>query len=130
MASEVEVPWQDKMTQGAVLPSVKYQIRFGPRYFPLVEAYSPAWREVTSYLATSLGFPVRWKQSPISCGSREGVSAEVGDPHEVTPIELVMLARMGATVMGKIGTKSGQLYKMGCQTINDRSQGRAAWPRC
>ena len=32
---------------------------------------------------------------------RDGVSAEVGAPHEVTPIELVMLARMGATVMGK-----------------------------
>ena len=29
------------------------------------------------------------------------MSAEVGAPHEVTPIELVMLARMGATVMGK-----------------------------
>jgi len=64
--------------------------RFGPRYFPLVEAYSPDWREATSSLATSLGFAVR-----------EGVSAEVGAPHEVTPTELVMLARMGATVMGK-----------------------------
>jgi len=30
--------------------------RFGPRYFPLVEAYSPDWREATSSLATSLGF--------------------------------------------------------------------------
>merc|ERR1719430_1127625 len=64
--------------------------RFGPRYFPLAEAYSPNWRESTLSLATSLGFAVR-----------EGVSAEVGAPHEVTPTELVMLARMGASVMGK-----------------------------
>jgi len=64
--------------------------RFGPRYFPLVEAYSPPWREATASLASSLGFQVR-----------EGVSAEVGAPHEVSPTELVMLARMGATVMGK-----------------------------
>merc|ERR1712181_149349 len=54
------------------------------------DAYSPAWREATACLATSLGLQVR-----------EGVSAEVGAPHEVTPMELVMLARMGATVMGK-----------------------------
>merc|ERR1712192_238497 len=69
--------------------------RFGPRYFPLVDAYSPAWREATACLATSLGLQVR-----------EGVSAEVGAPHEVTPTELVMLARMGATVMGKVQTRS------------------------
>jgi len=64
--------------------------RFGPRYFPLVEAYNPAWRESTKALANGLGFPVR-----------EGVSAEVGAPHEVTSIEKNMLAKMGATVMGK-----------------------------
>ena len=40
------------------------QIRFGPRYFPLVEAYSPNWRESTLSLATSLGFAVRWQHSP------------------------------------------------------------------
>ena len=33
--------------------------------------------------------------------TREGVSAEVGAPHEVTSIEKNMLAKMGATVMGK-----------------------------
>merc|ERR1712181_22954 len=74
--------------------------RFGPRYFPLVDAYSPAWREATACLATSLGLQVRWWQPPNN-QDREGVSAEVGAPHEVTPMELVMLARMGATVMGK-----------------------------
>jgi len=41
-------------------------------------------------LANGLGFPVR-----------EGVSAEVGAPHEVTSIEKNVLAKMGATVMGK-----------------------------
>ena len=34
------------------------------------------------------------------------MSAEVGAPHEVTPTELVMLARMGATVMGKVWTRA------------------------
>ena len=33
--------------------------------------------------------------------AREGVSAEVGAPHEVPVMEMVMLASMGATVMGK-----------------------------
>ena len=34
------------------------------------------------------------------------MSAEVGAPHEVSPTELVMLARMGATVMGKVWTRA------------------------
>ena len=37
----------------------------------------------------------------LNFDTREGVSAEVGAPHEVTSIEKNMLARMGATVMGK-----------------------------
>ena len=94
------MPLQDKMTPGPILTSATCQTRFGPRYFPLVEAYSPPWREATASLATSLGLHVRWWQPPNI--SREGVSAEVGAPHEVTPTELVMLARMGATVMGKV----------------------------
>ena len=40
--------------------------------------------------------------TPPNNQDREGVSAEVGAPHEVTPTELVMLAKMGATVMGKV----------------------------
>ena len=48
-----------------------------------------------------LGLRCQVASFPISFRSREGVSAEVGAPHEVTPTELVMLARMGATVMGK-----------------------------
>ena len=37
----------------------------------------------------------------VNFDTREGVSAEVGAPHEVTSIEKNMLAKMGATVMGK-----------------------------
>lgn len=63
--------------------------RFGPRYFPLVEAYSPSWRAATQALGSTLG---------LSIG--ECVSAEVGAPQEVTPAEGRALRELGAGILG------------------------------
>ena len=52
------------------------------------------------------------------------MSAEVGAPHEVTPTELVMLARMGATVMGKVWTRAAS--KRGRSKKLEQSAGKGS----
>ena len=127
----VSVPWQEKMTPGSpslpyrplIIPISQFP--YQPLIIPISQfpyqplpchvksgldlATSPSWRhtapigERPHHLWRPAWVSRSGGDNPniTSFDIREGVSAEVGAPHEVTPTELVMLARMGATVMGK-----------------------------
>ena len=66
-----------------------YFSRFGPRYFPIVNAYSRAWREKAAAIIKEMGEPLH-----------QGVYAVVGGPNFETVAEVRMLRVMGADVVG------------------------------
>ena len=63
--------------------------RFGPRYFPIVNAYSREWRDKASKIMIELGEPVH-----------HGVYAVVGGPQFESVAEVRMLRAMGADIVG------------------------------
>merc|ERR1711892_87575 len=63
--------------------------RFGPRYFPIVNAYSRAWREKAAAIIKEMGEPLH-----------QGVYAVVGGPNFETVAEVRMLRALGADVVG------------------------------
>ena len=64
--------------------------RFGPRYFPIVNAYSRNWREKAEKVGKEMGECVH-----------QGVYAVVGGPNFESVAEVKMLRMMGADVVGK-----------------------------
>jgi len=63
--------------------------RFGPRYFPIVNAYSRNWREKAEKVGKEMGECVH-----------QGVYAVVGGPNFESVAEVKMLRMMGADVVG------------------------------
>eukprot|EP00092_Neocalanus_flemingeri_P009284 GFUD01009990.1.p1 GENE.GFUD01009990.1~~GFUD01009990.1.p1 ORF type:complete len:295 (+),score=66.70 GFUD01009990.1:88-972(+) len=63
--------------------------RFGPRYFPIVDAYSRTWREKAEKVGKEMGESVH-----------QGVYAVVGGPNFESVAEVRMLRMMGADVVG------------------------------
>ena len=63
--------------------------RFGPRYFPIVHAYSPQLRSLAMSVSRELGEAVH-----------EGVYAVVGGPNFESVAEVKMLRLMGADLVG------------------------------
>jgi len=63
--------------------------RFGPRYFPIVNAYSKEWRENAVNITTEMGE-----------SGHQGVYAVVGGPQFESVAEVRMLRSMGADIVG------------------------------
>ena len=63
--------------------------RFGPRYFPIVHAYSPQLRSLAMSVTRELGEAVH-----------QGVYAAVGGPNFESVAEVKMLRLMGADLVG------------------------------
>jgi len=63
--------------------------RFGPRYFPIVNAYSREWRDKASKIMIEMGEAVH-----------HGVYAVVGGPQFESVAEVRMLRAMGADIVG------------------------------
>ena len=64
--------------------------RFGPRYFPIVHAYSPQLRSLAITVGQELGEAVH-----------EGVYAVVGGPNFESVAEVRMLRLLGADIVGR-----------------------------
>ena len=82
------------MIHGKQTCSVKYLsififVRFGPRYFPIVNAYNKTWREKAGNIMKEMGESVH-----------HGVYAVVGGPNFESVAEVRMLRVMGADVVG------------------------------
>ena len=105
MALGVEVPWLDKMTPGlAIFNALHISHKVWTSLLPSGGGIQPSLERGDCIIGNQLGFPCQVALSKVAATTnitREGVSAEVGAPHEVTVMEMVMLASMGATVMGK-----------------------------
>ena len=63
--------------------------RFGPRFIPLDDAYSPALRQVGREVASEVGMDLK-----------EGVYVQLGGPSFETPAELRMLKALGVDAVG------------------------------
>ena len=79
------------ISQKKILPTnrLKLIIRFGPRFFPVVDGYSPEMREVCEGVASELEETIQ-----------HGVYAMVGGPHFESPAEVKLLRSLGADVVG------------------------------